>query len=141
MQYLRAARLQNELAPGKKFESIREKRYEKCEKGSEKRSETCPKSFKPLSRRSKMSHPHFSKSFSPPKICTKIVVFFTAGLCRDSYANNTPWSSSRRTKASQHLHDSTVTFRRRQPTLDCHSQNAQTPVPAHISPPPVKRAP
>ena len=39
-------------------------------KGSEKRSETCPKHFKPLSRRFKISRRHFSKSFSPPEIST-----------------------------------------------------------------------
>ena len=60
-----------------------EKWLEKREKGSEKRSETCPKNVKPLSRRLKMSHWHFSKSFSPPKICAKqIFFFFSARLCR-----------------------------------------------------------
>ena len=55
-----------------------EKWYEKREKGSEKQSKTCPKMFKPLSRRLKISHQHFSKSFSSPKICTK-KVFLSPG--------------------------------------------------------------
>ena len=38
--------------------------------------------FKPLSRRLNNSHWHFSKSFSPPKICTNKKNFFTARLCR-----------------------------------------------------------
>ena len=36
-----------------------------------KKSKTCPKMFKSLLRCLKISHRHFSKSFSPPKICTK----------------------------------------------------------------------
>ena len=55
-----------------------------AKKGSEKRSETCPKFLKPLSRRLKIAHRHFSKSFSPPKISTK-KFFFSARLCRASH--------------------------------------------------------
>ena len=44
---------------------------EKREKRSEKRSETWPNNLKPLSGRLKISHWHFSKSFSPHKICKK----------------------------------------------------------------------
>ena len=60
---LRAAHLQNEISPPppkKKTLKRYEKWFEKREKGSEKWSETCPKVFKPLSRRLKISHQHFS---------------------------------------------------------------------------------
>ena len=44
--YVRAARLQNKIAPDKVLNRY-EKWFEKHEKGSEKRSETCPKSVSP----------------------------------------------------------------------------------------------
>ena len=69
-QWLRTARLQNEIAP-EKFLNRHETWFEKREKGSEKRSETCPKKFKPLSRRLKISHRPFCKSFSPPNFWKK----------------------------------------------------------------------
>ena len=77
-EILRAACLQNEIAP-EKFLNRYEKRFEKHEKGSEKRSETRLKKRLPLSGRLKIFHRHFStnfKSFSPPKIFTKKKVFF-----------------------------------------------------------------
>ena len=52
--------------------------FERREKGAEKRSETCTKKIKALSRRLKVSHRHFSKSVSQPKICTKKDVFFSS---------------------------------------------------------------
>ena len=62
LYFLRAARLRNETAPEQKKINRCEKWFEKREEGSEKGSETCPKMshFKPLSRRVKMSHRHFS---------------------------------------------------------------------------------
>ena len=74
----RAARLQNETAPENALKRY-EKWFGKREKGCERRSETCPKFFEPLSPRLKMSHWHFSKSFWPPKICTKKVLFSLQG--------------------------------------------------------------
>ena len=44
--------------------------FEKHRKKNEKRSETCPNRFQPVSGLLKISHRHFSKSFSPPKVCT-----------------------------------------------------------------------
>ena len=72
-QIVRAARLQNEIAPETFFKSTRTTVW----KTGKKRSETWPKHFKALSRRLKRFHRHFSKSFSPPKICTNKVFSFT----------------------------------------------------------------
>ena len=60
---LLTARLQNETAPENKkktFKSMRKMVWKTREK-IQKRSETCPKLLKPLSRRLKVSHQHFSK--------------------------------------------------------------------------------
>ena len=81
-QSLRPARLQNETAPPNNFKSIR-KWFEKREKWSG----TCPKNFKPFSCRLNVFHRHFSKSFHLPESALK-KLFFTARLCRGSYANN-----------------------------------------------------
>ena len=62
--------------PPQKCLNQSEKWFEKREKESEKRSEMWPNIWKPLSGRLKIFHRHFSKSFSPPKICTKKVFFF-----------------------------------------------------------------
>ena len=60
----RAARLQDETAP-ETFLYRYEEGFEEPEKGSEKQSETWEKMFKPVSRRFKFSHWHFSKSSLP----------------------------------------------------------------------------
>ena len=75
-----AARLQNEIAP-ETFLIWYEKWFEKREKRSKKRSET--RHFQPLSDRLKLVHLHFSKSFSPPKICQNKTFF----QCRGGHAN------------------------------------------------------
>ena len=94
-QLVRAACLQNEIAPEKLLNRY-EKRFEKreiCgEKGSEKLSET---HLKKKIRPSQAAYKYFTgtfqlilKSFSPPKICTK-KSFFSARLCRGGgHANN-----------------------------------------------------
>ena len=75
---IRAACLQNEIAPEKCLNRY-EKRVEIRDKGSEKRSETGPNIFQPVSGRLKIFHRHFSKSFSPPKICTQKRFFSPRG--------------------------------------------------------------
>ena len=89
-QSVRAARLQNETAP-KEMLDRHENWFEQREKGSEQRSETCPINFEPLSRRFKISHRHFSKSFHRPQFAPKHI-FFTARLCRGSHANSVCFS-------------------------------------------------
>ena len=46
-----------------------------------------------------------------------------------------PLSCSRRTKIAQHLHDSTVSLRRRQTTLNRHAKSTQKPFPPNSFPP------
>ena len=86
---LRAARLQNELAPAKKKADQCEKCFENAKKDPKNDPERLRKLSKPLSRRLEISHWHLSKSFSPPKICTKKNSFFTARLCRGGHAKRT----------------------------------------------------
>ena len=70
IQLSRAARLQNEIAP-EDFVNQYENGFKNAKTDPKNDpKETCPKYLKPLSRRLKMSHRHFFKSFSPPKICT-----------------------------------------------------------------------
>ena len=73
--------------------------FEKPEKGFDIRSEACPNIFKPLSRRLKISHRHFSKCvFHRPKFAQ--FVFCTARLCRGSHANKRAQKSTKGCKMS-----------------------------------------
>ena len=71
--FVRAAHLQNRIAPPppkKKVKSIRKNGLKNAKKDPKKMIRNVPKKFcdKPLSRRLKISHRHFSTSSSPPKI-------------------------------------------------------------------------
>ena len=80
---LRAARLQNEIAPEINLIDTK-KGLKNANKDPQNDPKRVRKLLKPLSCRLKISLRHFSKSFSPPIICTKKSVFFTARLCRGS---------------------------------------------------------
>ena len=86
---LRTARLQKEIAPDNVLNRY-DKWFEQRKKGSDKRSEMCLKNFKPLSRRLKITHRHFSESFSPPKLRTKSVFFSPRGSA--GVATRAPYS-------------------------------------------------
>ena len=84
---VRAARMQNETAPETCLN-----RYESGLINAKKDTKNDPnrvrKIVKPLSGRLRISHRHFSKILSPPKICTKNMCFFTARLCSGGHAKN-----------------------------------------------------
>ena len=73
--------------PPKKPNQLDTKNHLKTCKRSEKRSETCPNKNSAPSYRLKLFHRHFSKSFSPPKVCTnRHFNYFTTGVCRCGHA-------------------------------------------------------
>ena len=84
---LRAARLQNEIAP-ETFLNWYETLFEKSDTGSENRSETWPKISKPLSRRLEFLTGTFLKVFDRPTVSQKSKKNLPARLCRGRHAKD-----------------------------------------------------
>ena len=78
LDFVRAARLQNEIAPEENGTQY-EKWHENHEKGSEERPETSLKCLKPLSCSLEIPHRHFPKNLHHPKWAQKIAAMICRG--------------------------------------------------------------